>query len=68
MNREIRRTITTLLIYFTLAGEPYGVPDVPEPIPTVLVDPTAGLKRYAHWFGDGYIVWPPSVYFAAARN
>jgi len=69
MNREVRRTITTLLLYFTLAGEPYGVPDVPEPIPTVLLDPTAGIKRYFYRFGeDGFIVWPPSVYFAAARN
>jgi hypothetical protein len=69
MNREVRRTITTLLIYFTLAGEPYAVPDVPEPIPTVLLDPTAGLKRYAYWLGDdGFILWPPSVYYVAARN
>ncbi len=59
-----------MLLYFTLASEPYGVPELPEPIATVLVDPTAGLKRYAYYFGDGFgfLLWPPSVYFAAARN
>jgi hypothetical protein len=69
MNSEIRRTITALLLYFTLAGEPYAVPDVRDPIPTVLLDPTAGLKRYGYWLGDdGFILWPPSVYYVSARN